>query len=690
MPKHLYTYILLLLFSFPLFSQNILWADKVLSFSTERTDTYFSPKFRAKGVVGKPNVFPSAGIETPCAWTPSGSDFGEDDIKVGFDHPMKIKQIAISENLMPGSIYKISGFDTANQEHVLFENKEVLPKEKGRLWNIFLPETEFEVAAIKLYLDHARVKGMKQIDAIAISDSETPIEVKVNLAENINENRLLEMVGTAINSSYGELAPVISPDGRELFFTRLNHPENLHEPDASTIKQDIWYSIKKGRADWADPQNIGPPLNNTNDNAVACISADGKSLFVLNVYRKDGTNAIGLSRSRRISTGWAFPEKIEIDDFQALSHEEERNGKLESVTHTEFTLTSDEKVMIMGLKRNPTFGERDLYVAFRKPDGGYSKPINLGAVINTADMEGSPFIASDNKTLYFMSKGHLGYGNGDIFMSRRLDGTWLNWSEPQNLGKPINSTEWDGYINIPASSDYAYISAKKNKKDGADIFKVLLDTPQQPDPVALITGQVVETGTQKTIPARIIFKNLTDTTKITEELLYDPEISDFKTIVPIGKTYAVEVKEKGYFEFNDIIELKNDRKYREIREIIRLLPIREGQKVVLNNLYFEQAKYQINENSFDELNRIIRLMKEYPTMEVLLEGHTDNQGDLMKNVELAQHRVEEVRRFLVEKGQIEPGRIKIKSWGPTHPIASNATEESRKKNRRVEFTIIKL
>lgn len=670
-------------------AQTVLWADKLISYSTEKTDMHFSPKYRAKGVLGKPNVFPT-GIESPCAWTPNGAEFGEDDIKVGFEHPMKIRQVAVSENLTPGGITKITAFDKDGKEYVIVENKEGIAKERGRLWNTIIPETEYEVVAIKLYIDHARAKGMKQIDAIAISDADTPIEIKVNVVPNSREDALLEPVGTFINSQFGELAPIVSPDGKELYFTRLNHPDNLREADGKSIKQDIWYALKKGRSEWGEPINIGSPLNNTTDNAVACISADGKSLFVLNIYRKDGTSAVGLSRARKIPNGWSFPERIIIEDFQALSHEEERNGKVEPVTHTEFSITSDEKVIVMGLKRSQSYGERDLYVSFRKPDGSYSRPQNLGPVINTPDMEGSPFIAADTKTLYFMSKGHLGYGNGDIFLSRRLDDTWLNWSEPQNLGKPINSSEWDGYINIPASSEYAYISAKKNRKEDADIFKVLLDPPLQPEPVALISGQVTDASTKKAVAVQVTLTNISDTTSIVNQMAYEPELGEFKTIVPLGKNYAVKVIEKGYFEYDDVIELKNDKKYREIRQNIQLLPIKAGQKVILNSLYFEQAKYDIKENSYEELNRIIRMMNEYPTMEVLLEGHTDNQGDLMKNVELAQNRVDEVRKFLVNKGAIDASRIKIKSWGPTHPIASNATEESRKKNRRVEFTIIKL
>lgn len=702
--KKNFLFVVVLFFSGTSFAQEILWADKILGVSSEKVDMYFSPQNRAIQLLGKPNVLPNDGIQTPCAWKPNGAAYGEDWVMVGFYKSLKVRQVAIFENFNYGGIARVWCIDTDGVEHLILENPEPIKKREtnGRILHIIVPEAAYEVKAIKVLIDHAQAKGEKQIDAIAVSDSETPlIDAQINLVENIPADRTLESLGASVNSIYGELAPIISPDGKELYITREGHPENIKDKGQEGIpRQDIWVSKKQGKDSWSIPVNLGTPLNNTQDNAVACISADGNTLFLLNHYFRDGRMALGLSKSRRINGEWSFPEKVIIDNFQALSHEETAaNGIKESKTYTEFSVTPNEKIIVMGLKRSQTFGERDLYVSFRKENGTYTKPVNLGKTINTADSEGSPFISADTKTLYFLSKGHLGYGNGDIFMSKRLDDSWTKWSEPQNLGKPINSERWDGFFNIPVSGDYAYMSINQGK-EGQGIFKVRLTPEIQPEPMALVSGQVIDISTKKPIAAQItlqpiLIKNA-DSSRIdslkNESILadYDPKTGEYKMVVPVGINYLLAASQKDYLSVSESIELSNDKKYRELRVNIQMMPIKAGQKMILNNLFFDRAEYAIKETSYEELQRIIALMKEYPTMEVLLEGHTDNQGDLMKNVELAKNRVEEVRNYLVKNGQIDVKRIDVKSWGPIRPIASNTTEDTRKKNRRVEFTIVKM
>lgn len=649
-----------------------------------------TPAYGATQVLGKPNML-VGGVETPCAWTPNGANFGEDWISVGFAEPMKIKQVAVCETINPGAITHIFALNEAGEAILLHTNKEALVKEAGRVWHVTFPETAFEVHGIKLVIDHARKKGMKQIDAVAISDSEEPVKVVVNTVDWGLGETVLESLGSEVNSNVGEqLAPIITADGKELYFTRINHPQNIKSKNDKYTKQDIWYSVKKGKT-WATPQNIGSPLNNEQDNAATCISADGNTLYVLNEYRKDGRMNVGLSKSRRTINGWSFPEKIVIEDFQALKQEENVNGQAMQMAFVEFSISPDEKIIVMGLKRSQTYGNRDIYVSFKKLDGTYSRPRSLGPVINTADAEGSPFLAPDTKTLYFMSKGHLGFGNGDIFVSKRLDETWVHWSEPLNMGPPINTPEWNGYINVPAAGDYALISTKIDKNGANGIFRAKVPPQLRPEPLAVVTGKILDLVTKKNIPGKIQLRSVGDTTNLLAiDLNYIPDEGEFKFVLPVGRDYLITVEQTGYLGIVDSLILRNEKNYREIKFDLLMTEIKAGQKMILNQLFFERARYEIQSASYEELARIIKLMQAYPTMEVMLEGHTDNQGDLMKNVELAKNRVEAVKSYLVENGRIEPDRISTKSWGPTRPISSNASEETRKKNRRVEFTIVKL
>lgn len=172
---------------------------------------------------------------------------------------------------------------------------------------------------------------------------------------------------------------------------------------------------------------------------------------------------------------------------------------------------------------------------------------------------------------------------------------------------------------------------------------------------------------------------------------FDPETGEYKMVVPLKKAYSLNASKKGFISISESLDLTKDRRFREIKKNINLIPVKEGQTMVLNNLFFNQSKFDILPASYPELNRIIELMQEYPTMEVIIEGHTDGSDDnMMLNVKLSQDRANEVKKYLVEKGQIEAKRIQTKGWGQSKPIASNATEETRKKNRRVEFTILKL
>ena len=679
--------ILCILISTITFSQDIQWANKVLGFSSERTDIDQGPQYRAKQILGKPNILPQF-FESRCAWSPASADsYGEDWIKVGFEKPQKIKQIAIAENFNPGCIVRIFGYDSTDVEHLLHENKEKPPHVAGRMWNVIIPETAYTVYAIKLVLSPTMVKGYNQIDAIGISASDQPYEAKINLARDIPKELLKENLGINVNSRYGEVAPIITPDGKNLFFTRIKHPDNL----GISKKQDIWLATLGAKNEWELARNIDSPVNNIEDNAAATISSDGKTLYILNVYNPDGSLRVGLSQTKKTKNGWAFPQEVKIEKYYSAASKINTNRGTEEVILTEFSISPNKDVLIMALNRKDTYGEKDLYVSFLNEKGEFSQPINMGAEINTSAIESNPFISSDSKSLYFTSFGHPGYGDGDIFISRRLDSTWTHWSEPENLGPIINTPKWDGYFTIPASGDFAYLSSSENSIGGEDIFRIKLFPSIKPDPVAIISGLVINGMDKLPIAADIHVENLKDT--LANKVIktdFDPETGEFKIIVPVGKSYSIKASKKGYLGVSEEIDLTKDKKFREVRKNITLIPIREGQKIVLNNLFFEQSLAEINAISKPELNRIIELMNEYPKMEVLLEGHTDNQGDMMLNVQLSEKRVIAVKEYLVTEGKIAENRISIKAWGPARPIASNATEETRKKNRRVEFTITKL
>lgn len=654
-------------------AQETQWASKVEEVSSEKVNFQFPTHNKAIQILGRPNSVPPKNSQIGLAWMPNGANFEKDFIRVGFAKPMYVQQIIIAENYNPGAVSHIYLYDTQGVEHLVHTNTLPAPK-TGRLWHVKIPQTDYLVKSAKIIVSHATVKGYKQIDAIAICDHQEQLAQIIHLVKEFPTNIKKENLGKNVNSKFGEVAPIISPDGKTLFFTRINHPENIENP----AKQDIWSAKQVKDNEWLLAENVGKPVNTGDDNAAAAISADGKTLYVLNVYKPDGSLELGLSKTHKQRLTWTFPEKVEIEDYYSESN------------YTEFAFSPNGHFLLLALKRKEGHGAKDLYVSRLKRDGTFSAPINLGNKVNTAMDEGSPFLAADNRTLFFTSDGHAGYGSGDIFLTRRLDETWANWSEPENLGPAINTPRWDGYFTIPASGDFAYMSSEEESFGKEDIFRIRLFDSIKPDPVVLMHGSVFRAGTFDKIPATVRVVPLSDTTSLSYQAKFDPETGDYKLIMPVGKSYRLVVEADGYHTKSELFDTEEDKTYRDVARNFQLNPLQIDQKIILESVYFDQSEYVLKEESFAELNRIINLLQNNPTMEILLEGHTDNQGDMLLNTKLAKNRVEAVKTYICEKGEIAATRVHIKSWGPARPIYSNASEESRKKNRRVEFSIVKM
>lgn len=652
-------------------AQKTFWASRVIAFSSEYADANTTKENKAFQALGKPNKLPQFGASV-CAWQPMTQESPlEEFLIVGFDTLMPIRQVAIAENFGQGCIIRIEAFDEFDNLKTLWINKNTPTTEIGRMANLILSKpTPFKVRGIKIVLNTNRVKGWNQIDAIAISQSEIPIKANINLAKNLPETIIKENLGENVNSAYREIAPVISPDGKTLYYTRWKHPENLGQGK----NQDVWFSEIQKDGKWGLAKPMGEPINNTEHNAICAISPDGKTILLNNVYLRDGSMSKGVSMSTKTPTGWAFPKPINIKNFRNKSE------------YAEYSFSPNGRILILTGQFTETQGGKDIYVSFLQADGTWSEPKNLGKKINTAEEESTPFVAADGKTLYFSTKGLSGYGNNDIFLSRRLDDTWLNWSEPENLGSIINTPEWDGYFSISAIGDYAFFSSQENAIGEEDIFKLRVPESIKPNAVVQVTGGVYNKVDNKPISARINVQSLTD--KDTVCVTYDPLTGDYKMMLPSKQTYTISASKKGFMAVSEPLDFSKDNNFKEVKKNIYLLPIEAGQKMTLNSVFFAQSKAEILDNSFPELDRIIKVMEENPTMEIMLEGHTDNQGDWNENLQLSKQRVEEVRKYLAAGG-INIKRVQTQGYGSTRPISSNNSEEKRRLNRRVEVTIVK-
>ncbi|MGI9544639.1 MAG: OmpA family protein [Cyclobacteriaceae bacterium] len=478
-----------------------------------------------------------------------------------------------------------------------------------------------------------------------------------------------ENLGLTINTPFTETKPLISHDGTTLYFCRQNYQGNFR---GQADEQDIYFASLED-TQWSSARNLGWPLNDQHPNGVSSISTDGNTLLLINQYIKEGGAKKGASISRRTKDGWSFPEKIRIDDFYNYS------------PYVDYFLEAQNKVLLLAVHRQDSHGDQDLYVSF-KESNYWSKPLNMGAAINTSKADFAPFLAADGKTLYFASEGHDGLGGSDIYYSKRLDESWIAWSEPVNLGPAINTQTWDAYYSVSAKGDYAYFVSKNPSNYSKDIYRLALRDENKPEPVVMISGQILS-NEQKLLLSGIL--NVIDTTGKALEAQYESTDGNYKFVLPAGTKYNFQILAPGYLIKKETLNLTKHKSFKDISHDFMLTPLALGEKIPLQNIFFTRSQPTLIDASYKELQYLVDFLKINSTVEIELGGHTDNIGIPQLNLELSQKRVDGVKAYLVSKG-IDENRLLTKAYGGSKPIASNTSEDSRKKNRRVEFTILKL
>jgi OmpA-OmpF porin, OOP family len=512
-----------------------------------------------------------------------------------------------------------------------------------------------------------------------------------------------------VNSLFDEQNPIISPDGQTLFFTVSNHPDNV---GGKRDPGDIWFSRLMG-GQWSAPIHAGSLLNDRAYNAVAGFSDNGKQLFLHGHYDPSGERARtqGISISSNTGNGWSRPANITIPYYQ------NKSGMLCG------SVSNDGSVFVFSADTYGSHGVDDIYVTFNE-SGKWTEPKNLGPTINTQFQELSPSLSADGKTLYFSSNGLKGNGSFDVFSATRLDDSWTNWSSPKNLGPEINSPgrelyyrpsrlaetaiftstiNSDGYGDIKfyrspeppvvtvATADLPKDSLVKDpivkiSTPRVDTVMDFVETPHEKDPdltpvnTLKVYGKVTNAKTGEIIPAIVSFAGAAQPGFVAES-----SSTGYTIAIPSTQEYTVSIEAKGYVSTLEKLNV-NTYEMKELEMNFSLQPVAVGTTVNLKNVLFAQTKAEILPESFPELDLVVHFLQNNPNVRIELSGHTDNRGVHADNVKLSLQRVNKVKDYLVAKG-IESKRITGKGYGGTKPIASNDTEESRKMNRRVEFTI---
>ncbi|MFM7340731.1 MAG: OmpA family protein, partial [Bacteroidota bacterium] len=470
-----------------------------------------------------------------------------------------------------------------------------------------------------------------------------------------------ENLGENINTEYREYNSKISPDGETLYFVRRDSPDGYGGEDIYVSKMDEY-------GDWSLAQNIGMPLNNSRSNAVEGISQDGQELFLHNQYDTPGNNP---SITRLEDEVWSDPETQFIPEMNSLGNY--HNG----------SLTVDGKHLLMSIQRYDSYGGNDIYVIHKNEYGDWQVPINLGPTINTYAEEGSVFIAADGQTLYFSSAGQGGYGQSDMFMTRRLDNSWSNWSTPINLGARINSPADEDFYVIPAKGDFIYFSSEREGGFGQeDIYRIGLPLEMRPKPVKLLRGRVYNRKDNQSVPATVYYEDL-ESGEMLGSVRTNSKTGEFKIILVGGKRVGYYAIADKYLSQSENMDLLNLESYIVQGQDLTLVPIESGQSITMNNLFFDTKQWTLKPESYLELNRIVVFLQQNPTVKIEISGHTDDVGSEESNQILSAKRAYEVYMYFISKS-ITAERLIYVGYGETRPKYSNNNDENRAKNRRVE------
>jgi len=467
-------------------------------------------------------------------------------------------------------------------------------------------------------------------------------------------------LGANINSAENEYFPGISIDGNYLFFTReQGKNEDIYRANIDTAN--------KG---WFKAEGLGNSINSPMNEGNASPTADGKYIFFTECNRENNIGRCDIYFSRINDGQWTKPMLI--------------NPPLNSIAwESQPCISADGKTLYFASNRAPSFGGIDLFKS-EFVNGSFQEPENLGPTINTAGDEQSPFIHADGQTLYFISNMHDGLGRNDIFISRLVNN---QWGKPENLGYPINTHSDEMGLIVDREGQFAYYASNRaGGLGGVDLYKFELPANVRPVASSYVKGLVTDFKTGAKLASSVTLIDLL-TGKEAAKINTTDGDGSFLLALPGNKDYLLNVSNDLYLFYSYNFSLTASSRSEPYFLDIKLKQPSAGEKVVLNNIFFDVDKFDLKSTSMIELNKLVEMLTRFPKLRIEIGGHTDNTGDNKANQLLSEKRAKAVMNYLISNG-VDASRLTYKGYGETMPIAENDSPEGKAQNRRTEFKVI--
>ncbi|MFD3002552.1 OmpA family protein [Pontibacter toksunensis] len=473
-------------------------------------------------------------------------------------------------------------------------------------------------------------------------------------------------MGNALNSAYADYGPTLSDENEMFIYTSKRNVNYLGMENK--VNEDLFYS-KQNNGYWEEAKSFGKPINSQYNEGSARLSRDGKTLYFARCESPDGMGNCDLYTASLQDDGtWGQIKNLgpNVNSKAWDSHP---------------TLSANEDTLYFASDRLGGFGLSDIYYTYKTKGGNWAKAKNLGPVVNTRESEVSPFFHPLYQVLYFSSRGQLyNFGDFDIYKTYKVKG---HWQEPRNIGPLVNGRGSEYYFTIDAASKNLYYArSEADDIDNLDLYSFPLPMEAHPLAVTKVVGVLTDSVTRKPLSGIVSIIDLEHGVEISSKYIRPDGSFEFDLIDK--SRYMILIQSPDFFTIERELSLEQDTAFQVMTTVIDY-----SVPMVFQNIEFEPNQSNISLGMEPILDQVALFMIDHPTYRLEIAGHTDSFGDADFNLSLSQDRADAIKRYIERKVNIGSDRIDAIGYGSRKPLREEKTEEDRRLNRRVEFTIIK-